>query len=271
MTEIDTAEHVLLANDGLAMRDCERALGTLMSHHLDMGELFFQSVRSEAWGLEDGIVKEGTFSADRGVGVRAVSGEKTGFAYADEISTEAIGRAALAARSIARVGGAGAVKAFSRASPILRYVGVDPITTLSADEKVALLSEIDREARRIDPRVKEVTVRVAAVHETNLVVASDGTLAADSRPLVRMDVSVIVEQSGRRERASPAVADGARHVGSSSRNAVPRSRAKRCAGTRQSRSGGSAGRTDDRRARPRLARRVAARSGGPRTRRRLQP
>ena len=202
MSEVDTAEHVLLANGGVAMRDCERVLGTLMSHHLDMGELFFQSVRSEAWGLEDGIVKEGTFSADRGVGVRAVSGEKTGFAYADEISREAIERAALAARSIARHGGAGAVKAFSRASPILRYVGTDPIPTLSAEEKVALLAEIDREARRLDPRVKEVTVRVAAVHETNLVVASDGTLAADSRPLVRMDVSVIVEQNGRRERAS---------------------------------------------------------------------
>ena len=163
MSEVDSAEHVLLASGGLDMSDCERVLGTLMSHHLDMGELFFQSVRSEAWGLEDGLVKEGTFSADRGVGVRAVSGEKTGFAYADEISREAIERAALAARSIARHGGAGAVKAFTRASPILRYVGADPITTLSADEKVALLGEIDREARRLDPRVKEVTVRVSAV------------------------------------------------------------------------------------------------------------
>src|SRR4030095_10876157 len=173
-----------------------------MSHHLDMGDLFCQSVRSEAWGLEDGIVKEGTFSADRGVGVRAVSGEKTGFAYADEISRAASERAAAAARSIAQQGGAGIVKAFARAVPIVRYAGIDPIPTLTAEEKVALLAEVDREARRLDPRVKEVTVRVSASHETNLVVASDGTLASDARPLVRIDVSVIVEQNGRRERAS---------------------------------------------------------------------
>jgi len=202
MSDTATAEQELLARSGLGLADGERVLGSLMSHHLDMGELFFQAVRSESWSLEDGIVKDGAFSADRGVGVRAVCGEKTGFAYADDLTLPALEQAASAARGIARQGGAGVVKAFSSAAAPRRYAGVDPLHSLTDEEKVALLRSIDRDARGRDTRVKEVNVRLSAVHETNLVLASDGTLASDVRPLVRLDVSVIVERDGRRERGS---------------------------------------------------------------------
>ena len=197
---IEIAKRELLENGNIADRDVDKLVGRLMSRRVDTGELFFQHRRAESWTLEDGAVKDGYYSVDRGVGVRAISGEKTGFAYADDIALPALTQAADAARTIARTGGDRSVQAYRRGQAVPRYSAVDPIASAAADEKVALLSRIDAFARGLDPRVREVTARVSASHETSLVVASDGTLAGDIRPLARFDVTVIAEQDGRRER-----------------------------------------------------------------------
>jgi TldD protein len=184
----------------LQSTDVDRLLGRLAGRAIDVGELYFQSVRSEAWVLEDGIIKEGAFSADRGVGVRALSGERTGFAYSDDIVLPALEEAAVAARSIVRSGGSGEHRVWAPTRTDARYGSSDPIESLDEAAKIALLRALDAQARAIDPRVKEVTIRIAASYETHLVVATDGTMSADVRPLVRLDVNVIVEQNGRRER-----------------------------------------------------------------------
>ncbi|HEY6598780.1 MAG TPA: metalloprotease TldD [Pseudomonadales bacterium] len=197
---IEAAQRQLWEKAELRQTDVERLLGRLADRAVDIGELFFQAVRNEAWVIEDGIIKEGAFSADRGVGVRAVSGERTGFAYADDILLPALEEATIAARSIVRSGGAGTHRVWQPSAVTPRYASRDPIASLDENAKIALLRELDAQARRIDPRVKEVTIRLAASYETQLVVATDGTMSADVRPLVRLDVSVIVEQNGRRER-----------------------------------------------------------------------
>ena len=197
---IEVAKHDLWDSGEIGEGDVSRLIGRLMHRQVDAGELFFQQRRAESWTLEDGIVKDGAFSVDRGVGVRAVSGEKTGFAYADDIVLPALGRAADSARTIARSGGNGAVQAYRRRDTTPRYVATDPLESVTEQDKVALLSRIDVFTRGLDPCVKQVTARLAANIETNLVVASDGTFAGDVRPLVRFDVSVIVERDGRRER-----------------------------------------------------------------------
>ena len=199
-TPVEIAKRELWDGSDVAEHDVDRLVARLMSRAVDTGELFFQHRRSESWTLEDGSVKDGYYSVDRGVGVRAISGEKTGFAYADDIALPALGQAADAARTIARGGGNHSVQAYRSNAPIPRYSGVDPIASASAEDKVALLSRVDAFARGLDPRVREVTARIAASHEIHLVVASDGTLAGDVRPLVRFDVTVIAEQKGRRER-----------------------------------------------------------------------
>ena len=181
--------------DGVATQ-----LGNLTGAGIDLGEVYFQNRRTESWSLEDGIVKDGSFSLDRGLGVRAVCGEKSGFAYVEDINATGLASAVSAARSIARSGAEGRVKAHQTATAVPRYPAVDPIPTLSAQEKVDLLARADQAARRIDNRVEQVTVRLVADHDTMLVMATDGTFCADVRPLVRMDVSVIVVQDGRRER-----------------------------------------------------------------------
>jgi len=203
MSEVlNEARQQLWAPAGIDQSDVERLMGRLANRAVDVGELYFQHQRSESWGLEDGIVKEGTFSVDRGVGVRAISGERTGFAYAEDILLPALAAATEAARSIARHGQEVSVNAWTPVRAEARYAVADPIASLSDTAKVALLQAVDVEARRQDPRVKEVNVRLGASHEAVLVMASDGTLAGDVRPLVRLDVSVIVEENGRRERGS---------------------------------------------------------------------
>ena len=197
---VEIARRELWDGSDIAEQDVDRLVGRLMSRDVDTGELFFQHRRSESWTLEDGSVKDGHYSVDRGVGVRAISGEKTGFAYADDIALPALIQAADAARTIARAGGDRSVQAYARRAAVPRYDASDPIGSASEDDKVALLSRVDAFARALDPRITEVTARVAASHEINLVVASDGTLAGDVRPLVRFDVSVIAERDGRRER-----------------------------------------------------------------------
>ncbi len=199
---LEQARDTLWVPTGIEQNDVEKLMSKLAGQAIDVGELYFQHQRSESWALEDGTVKDGSFSVDRGVGVRAISGEKTGFAYAEDIVLPALTSATEAARSIARHGQTQAVNAWTRVPAPPRYAMNDPIASMPEADKVALLQAVDAEARRQDPRVKEVNVRLSASHESVLVMASDGTLAADVRPLVRLDVSVIVEQGGRRERGS---------------------------------------------------------------------
>jgi len=196
---LSVSEH-LLAPGGLSVEQLPAVLGELAGPGIDAADLYFQSQVSETWALEDGIVKEGSFNLDQGVGVRAQSGEKTGFAYSNVISTDALRQAAQAARSIARSGQSGRVQAFT--SPLLNplYAPDNPLDVLGRAEKVELLKRIDIATRALDPRIKQVSVSLAGVWDRVLVAAVDGSLGADIRPLVRFNVSVIVEQNGRRER-----------------------------------------------------------------------
>jgi len=181
-----------------------RTFGDIFTHQIDYADLYFQTTRSEAWSLEEGIVKAGSFSIDQGVGVRAVSGERTAFAYSDDISPEAIAQAARATRAISRAGGSGRqkVKVASSLKGVTGralYLPADPLASLDATEKVRLLERIEQMARRRDPRITQVMAGLAGEYDIVLVARSDGALAADVRPLVRLSLTVIAEQDGRRE------------------------------------------------------------------------
>lgn len=195
------SEHLLTANK-LTQQDLHDVLSQMTERHLDYGDLYFQSSYYEAWVLEDRIIKEGSYSIDQGVGVRAVSGEKTGFAYADQINLKALQQSAQAARGIVNEQGNGKIQTFGEVSSTSLYVPEDPLQSLPREEKIALLHRVDQIARAEDPRVCEVTASITGIYERVLVAATDGTLAADIRPLVRFSVSVLVEQDGKRERGS---------------------------------------------------------------------
>ena len=197
---MELARARLLSPAGIDDNDIAKVLGTLMQGGVDAGELYFESSRQEAWTLEDGIVKDGTHSVERGVGVRALSGEKTGFAYSDDIILPALDKASRAARAIARTGRDGQVAAWRSASVPTLYTPLDPLASMSDEDKVALLERVDAHARKTDPRVQQVVVSISGSHTVVLVANTDGTLAADVRPLVRLNVSVIVEQDGHREK-----------------------------------------------------------------------
>ncbi|QBB70005.1 metalloprotease TldD [Pseudolysobacter antarcticus] len=196
---IALAETRLLRPGGLASGDLDQVFSQLMGPSIDAADLYFQHSRSESWVLEDGIVKEGNHSIEQGVGVRAMSGEKTGFAYSDEIVLPELLTAARSARAIAQAGSKGVGKALAISNGRGLYPAIDPIDSLSNDAKISLLREVDGWCRAEDPRVTQVVVSLAAALDTVLIAASDGTLAADVRPLVRLNVQVIVEQNGRRE------------------------------------------------------------------------
>jgi TldD protein len=193
------ARELILRPGGLDDALIDSALAQVMSSSVDAADLYFQVSREESWALEDGIVKEGSASIEQGVGVRALAGEKTGFAYSDEIVLPALEEASRAARAIAARGGDRSVRAVLPSSGHSLYLPVDPVSSFSSSEKVAWLERVDRETRKMDPRVMQVMASVVAVHEVILVANSEGHLAADVRPLVRFNVSVIVEQDGRRE------------------------------------------------------------------------
>ncbi len=201
-TPLNIARSRILGPAGLAENDLHKALDRLLGRAVDSADLYFQLSRHESWSLEDGQVKNAGHGIDQGVGVRAVSGEKTGFAYSDEIILPALLEAAGAARAIAGRGDGGAVRTWRGGGGLALYDPLDPVETLSAQEKVRLLERLDQEARRLDPRVSQVMVSLASSHDVVLVAASDGTLAGDVRPLVRLNVSVIVEDQGRREQGS---------------------------------------------------------------------
>lgn len=198
---LSVSEH-LLGPGGLTLDHLPGVLGELSGPGIDAADLYFQSQVSETWVLEDGIVKEGSFNLDQGVGVRAQSGEKTGFAYSNAITAEALTQAARAARSIARAGQNARVQAFSSPQVTALYAAENPLDVIGRAQKVELLKQIDVATRALDSRIKQVTVSLAGVWDRILVAAQDGSLAVDIRPLVRFNVSVIVEQNGRRERGS---------------------------------------------------------------------
>jgi TldD protein len=193
------ARERVLAPAGLADADLNGLLARLLDHAVDSADLYFQASRFESWLLEDGIVKEGGHDLRQGVGVRAVSGDRTGFAYSNELLLPALTDAVTAARAIARRGGSGAVQVWRATTGHALYPAIDPVTSLGEAEKLALLAAVEAEARRQDPRCTQVIVSLAGEHRTVLVAASDGTLAADVRPLVRLGVTVIAEAGGRRE------------------------------------------------------------------------
>ena len=201
-TPLAIATADLLEPGGLGEPELESTLGELLDRRLDLADMYFQATRFESWALEDGIVKDGSFNIDQGVGVRAVSGEKTGFAYSDEIVLPALVQSARAARAIARDSGNGKIQAWHRSAGRDLYTRADPMDSLSQSQRVALLEAVDAHARSLDARVKEVNVSLAGEYTRVMMVASDGTFCADVRPLVRLNVSVIVEQNGRREQAT---------------------------------------------------------------------
>ena len=201
---LSLARDVLLTPFGLDESKLLKVLGTMFTHKVDYADLYFQFTKSEGWSLEEGIVKTGSFSIDQGVGVRAVSGDRTAFSYSDEISEAALLEAAAATRTIGRQG-AGRVKVASGVTTSggrSLYLPHDPLSSLDATEKVKLLERIERIARAKDPRVVQVMAGLAGEYDVVLVVRSDGVLAADIRPLVRLSVTVIAEQNGRREMGS---------------------------------------------------------------------
>ncbi len=198
---LSIARQLLLEPFGLDETHLARALAEIRAHRVDDADLYFQYTRSEGWSLEEGIVKTGSFSIDQGVGVRAVSGEKTAFAYSDDISQASLLDAARTVRSIASAAQSGRVKVAPRKIATSRslYPGIDPIASMDSTAKVALLEKAERQARAKDPRVAQVMVGLASEYDVVLVARADGTLAADVRPLVRLSITVIAEQNGRRE------------------------------------------------------------------------
>src|SRR5687767_7206162 len=201
-TSFATANDILLAPYALDAGRLDTVFGQILAHRVDYADLYFQYTRSESWSLEEGIVKSGSFNIDQGVGVRAVSGEKTAFAYSDDISLPALEAAARTTRAIARQGQAGRTQVARRATGHNLYVPHDPIASLQDPAKVALLERVERIARSLDPRVTQVMAWLAGEYEVVLVARADGVLGADVRPLVRMSLQVIVEQDGRREQGS---------------------------------------------------------------------
>ncbi len=204
LQRIDVARQLLLTPFGLDETHLARALAEIRSHQVDDADLYFQYTRSEGWSLEEGIVKTGSFSIDQGVGVRAVSGEKTAFAYSDDISAASLLDAARTVRSISTVAQAGRSRVAAKkiANGRSLYPGVDPISTLDSTAKVDLLGQVEQLARAKDPRVAQVMAGLASEYDVVLVARADGTLAADVRPLVRLSVTVIAEHNGRREMGS---------------------------------------------------------------------
>lgn len=195
-------EQQLLERSGMGVNDLHASLAHLYQGSIDYADIYLQSSVHESWVLEDGIVKSGSFSIDRGLGVRAIDGEKTGFAYADDISSHALQQTANAARGIAAAGQQKQVAALQSKALQPLYLADNPLEAWKEAQKIEILNAVDKHARKQDPRISEVTVSLTGVYEHILVVATDGTLATDIRPLVRLNCSVLATHNGRRERGS---------------------------------------------------------------------
>jgi TldD protein len=202
---LSTARRLLLEPYGLDESALQRALASIFEHEADFADLYFQYVRSESFSLEEGIVKSGSFDIEQGVGVRAVSGEKTAFAYSDDLSEAALFEAAATARAIARTAGTASTRIATLSPRTARplYAAVDPVAALDAAAKIRLLERIEQMARARDARVKQVMANLAGDFEVVLVArqdrGDDGLIAADVRPMARLSLTVIVEENGRRE------------------------------------------------------------------------
>ena len=194
-----SAENSLLAASGITLADVEATLSQALGPGIDAADVYFQRYRSESWALEDSIVKEGSHSIEQGVGVRAMSGEKVGFAYSDALSPGTLMQAAKSARAIVNAGQNARVQAFHRESYSPLYAPIDPIASMPAEQKVLWLRELDAYARALDPRIVQVMASLSASFDTVLVASSDGTLNSDVRPLMSLRISVIAEQNGKRE------------------------------------------------------------------------
>lgn len=195
---------------GMGVSQLQNALEKLYTGDIDFADIYLQNSVNESWVLEDGIIKDGAYHIETGMGVRAVHGEKTGFAYADEITEQALTRTCQAARAIARQGQTKSVQTIKSQAVNSRYQALNPLTSMSEADKISLLKQVDAHARAQDPRVSQVVVSLAGSYDDVTVAATDGTLASDKRPLVRLNCSVIAEQDGRRERGS---AGGGARVG----------------------------------------------------------
>jgi len=200
--QLNIAKQELLEPAGLNETKLQQVLSDILTHEIDYADLYFQASHAEFWGLEESIVKHGSYSVGRGVGIRALSGVKTGFAYADEIELASLQLAATTVRNIAEIGVTQKIRPINPTKNHALYSPINPLNTLSEEKKVSLLHQIDVEARAQDPRISQVMVSLSGVYQIILMVASDGTLAADVRPLVSMSVSVIAEEKNRRERGS---------------------------------------------------------------------
>lgn len=195
-------EQELLGQSQLDQGFLSDTLSRIVERNVDFADLYFQSSAHESWMLEDGIVKEGSYNIEQGVGVRAITGEKTGFAYSDDITAQAISQAADAAKGIALANKSSRVQAFKKSSHQQIFTDADPLGSLTQEQKISLLHEVEAYARAIDKRVSQVIVSLSGVYEKVLVAATDGTYATDIRPLVRLNCSVLVEENGKRERGS---------------------------------------------------------------------
>lgn len=198
---LSIAKDLLLKPASIDESNIDKLIRSMLSHSIDQADLYFQSCSFESWYLEDSEVKSGSYSIDRGVGIRAVSGDKTGYAYCDDILLPAMERAAMAARSIAFAGTKPTQAIKIASAPMTRYAGINPIEGMTKQEKIALLLAIDKEARRMDPRVIQVNASLSACYEVVMIAGMEGQMIADIRPLVSANVSVIVEDKGRRESA----------------------------------------------------------------------
>mgnify|MGYP003636943813 FL=1 len=201
-SDVDTAAAILLTPGGLDLEALETGLGYAMGAGIDYADLYFQRTWQEGWVLEDGEVKEASYNIDGGVGVRSLAGEKTGFAYSNQITADALMDTGRTAAGIVRSGQRLPGQLVRPVSAMSRYEGIDPLAGLSAEDKVAMLKQADKVARAADPSISQVSASLSGTYEVVLVRASDGTLAADIRPLVRFNVSVIAVKNGRRERGS---------------------------------------------------------------------
>lgn len=196
---LEIAKSTFFGPAGLSEAHLSSLFNKIMTRSVDMSDMYFQLTQQESWILEDGIIKEGSFNIEKGVGIRAVSGEKTGFAYSDDINYEALEEAATVAGNIAKSGGEAKVNVWRPSEGHELYAPLNPLSTWSEQEKIDLLRRVDAEARKIDARVKQVVVSLAGLHDVILIADSDGGLSADVRPLVRFNVSIIVEENGKRE------------------------------------------------------------------------
>ncbi len=199
---MERIEDALLGPSGLTEQDIEATLASIATRQIDYADIYFQSSWHESLVLEDSIIKDGSFNIDRGVGVRAVTGEKTGFAYSDQIHLEGLTQSANAARGIAQQGQNGQVRSLTRRDNQAFYQAVNPLESWEKQQKTELLKQLDAYIRTKEPLVKEVSISISGVYEQILVAATDGTFAGDTRPLVRLSISVLAQKGERRERGS---------------------------------------------------------------------